>query len=77
MFINSLLGEQVRAVPLLSPLILYHWALDAVLSGNDDSARAVAACILRMTCLNANFNWQQYKEFHAEWEVIKRELYLN
>jgi hypothetical protein len=45
--------------------------------GNADSVRKVATCILNMARLSANFDWPQYEEFHAEWEVMKRELYLD
>jgi len=29
-----------------------------------------------MMCLTPNFDWQQYEQFHAEWEVMKRALLL-
>eukprot|EP00026_Physarum_polycephalum_P001059 Phypoly_transcript_01060.p1 GENE.Phypoly_transcript_01060~~Phypoly_transcript_01060.p1 ORF type:complete len:847 (+),score=105.90 Phypoly_transcript_01060:1027-3567(+) len=74
-FLNALQGE-LKAVPLLSPLLLHQWALDTAGGGFGSQADAVARSIIRMMRLTPNFDWQQYEQFHAEWEVMKRALLL-
>ena len=40
------------------------------------SDTVAAQSIIRMMRLTPNFDWQQYEQFHAEWEVMKRALLL-
>jgi len=48
--------------------------LSATVSGQGE-AYAVARAIMAMLDLEPNFTWQQYEQFHAHFEILKRTLF--
>jgi hypothetical protein len=45
------------------------------LTTDEGSIPVVARCILNMMKLTPKFTWQQYEQFLAEWEVMRRALF--
>eukprot|EP00026_Physarum_polycephalum_P005494 Phypoly_transcript_05529.p1 GENE.Phypoly_transcript_05529~~Phypoly_transcript_05529.p1 ORF type:complete len:316 (-),score=26.77 Phypoly_transcript_05529:213-1160(-) len=80
-FINSPGGVKFEGdtvfkfVPTMSPLQLLIFAFDNV-SDEWSENYPIAKSIIQLFNLEPNFNFQQFEEFHANYECLRRNLFL-